>query len=279
MFRSDSTPRALRGVALAALLATIPVTPAHAQFGKLIKKAAQGAVQGAAQGAAKNAAQNATGNASNATPKADDGAVAITAQSLDALLAALGPSVKAAQDFDARRARYEQQHARFQAHQTCRDSIKKAHPMPMAPTAAMLEAQQQYAQRAGALSQRLMAASQAGDTARTRAITDTVSMLGEQSENVYLPALKTCGAYVAPPTERPVRGGFRASAPTIPAGMTATQFGRLRERVAAWLLTNGTYTVSADEQAALTARKADLDTLTPLFRGNTLTWSSWGDLH
>jgi hypothetical protein len=140
-----------------------------------------------------------------------------------------------------------------------------------------VQALQSYSVRFGALMQRQAAALQAGDSARARALTDSAGVAGEQMENVLVPALKACGAYVGvPSTGRPEEP--QVAAPAVPAGMTARQFGRLRERVAAWLLTNGAYGVGDDERAALEARRQELAALTPLFRGDTLAWSSWGDL-
>src|SRR5690349_11262266 len=103
-------------VALVALLTTVPVHAAHAQLGKFIKKAAEGAVQGATQGAVQSAAST------PARSTREEAIVAITPQNLDALLAALAPTVKAAQAHEARRARYEEQTARFERHRACRDS-------------------------------------------------------------------------------------------------------------------------------------------------------------
>jgi hypothetical protein len=269
-----------RAIVFAALLAVVPTGTAHAQFGKLIKKAAQGAMQGAAEGAAQNAAKNAAGGSAR-----EESAVTITPQNLDLLLAALGPTAKAAQEEEAQRSRYWAQQKKLEAHQACRDSIKAKY--PVSPLAAQspekIKAMQDYSLKSGPLAERYSQALQSGDQAKARVYADSVGAAGEQLEAIYTPQLKACGAYVSAPTEESSKrrhgGGDEASqAPKVPAGMTATQFGRLREKVAAWLLTDGKYKVSDDEKAALDARKQELDALTPLFRGNTLVWSSWGDL-
>ncbi len=57
--------------------------------------------------------------------------------------------------------------------------------------------------------------------------------------------------------------------------MTQTQFGLLRERVAAWLLANDKrYTYSGPEQQALESRRAALAPLTPFFRDRSVEWRS-----
>jgi hypothetical protein len=271
---------AARALALAALLSVVSPAAAHAQFGKLIKKAAQGAMQGAAEGAAQNAAKNATGGERTR----EDAAVTITPQNLDLLLAALGPTAKAAQEEEAERTRYWAQQKKFEAHRACRDSIKSKYPVN--PIAAQspdkIKAMQDYSIKSGPLMERYAQALQSGDAQKAQVYADSAGAAGEQLELIYTPQLKACGAYVSAPTDESKgrHGGDDEAgrAPKVPAGMTATQFGRLREKVAAWLLTDGKYKVNDDERSALDARRKELDALTPLFRGNTLAWSSWGDL-
>jgi hypothetical protein len=271
--RSAISHRARASVLAALVTVILAPTSAHAQLGRVLKKAAQGAVQGATQGAKEPAP-----NAAASVESRKEPAIPISARSLDALLTALGPSVRTLQDYEARRARYDEENGRFERHRACRDSVKKAHPVNgAAQTPAVVQAMQSYSVRYGALMQRQAAALRAGDSTRTRALTDSAGVAGEQMENVLVPALKACGAYVGVPSiARPEEP--RVGAPAVPAGMTARQFGRLRERVAAWLLTNGAYDVGDDEREALEARKQDLAALTPLFRGDALVWSSWGDL-
>lgn len=267
MTRPAHTRRLRRGLLLAALAAAaLPIAPAHAQLGRLIKKAAQGAVEGAARGAARDAAPAATG-----AP-----AIAITSESIDQLLAALAPSVEAATAYEAARVRHETGTAKLEAHRTCRDSVKKAFGGVMAPSAASMDAQVEYGSKVSELMLRMNAAQQAGDAARSRALLDSVGVLGEAMENTMLPALRKCGAYVPAAPDSP--RAPQVAPPKVPAGMTATQFGRLRERVAAWLLTDGAYTVGDDERGALDARRKDLAPLAPLFRGHALQWASWSDL-
>jgi len=284
MSRIDIPRRAARHasrvIALAALLSVVSPAAAHAQFGKLIKKAAQGAMQGAAEGAAQNAAKNATGGERTR----EEATLTITPQNLDLLLAALGPAAKAAQEEEAQRTRYWAQQKKFEAHRACRDSIKSKFPVnPLAAQAPdKIKAMQDYSIKSGPLMERYAQALQSGDTRKAQVYADSAGAAGEQLELIYTPQLKACGAYVSAPTDdsKGHHGGDDEAgrAPKVPAGMTATQFGRLREKVAAWLLTDGKYKVSDDERSALDARKKELDVLTPLFRGNTLAWSSWGDL-
>jgi hypothetical protein len=73
--------------------------------------------------------------------------------------------------------------------------------------------------------------------------------------------------------------GSAASKIAQPAGMSATQFGLLRERIAVYLLTRGKEDpFTPAERSALDARLNELDKLTAYFRDGALEWSSWSDL-
>lgn len=68
------------------------------------------------------------------------------------------------------------------------------------------------------------------------------------------------------------------------AGMTTSQFGRIRERIALWALiqeghakpTEGRFTDA--ESQALQVKASELKTLAPFFRDGSLSWTNWGDL-
>lgn len=274
MSRPAVTPRARRALLLA-VAALVPFAPgtAHAQLGKLIKKAAQGAAQGAIQGEVKGAADGAPARAESrgAAP------IAISSQSIDALLSALGPTAAAAAQYESARARHDAQRTKHERHRACRDTVHRRYQSAtLVPTRATMDAQVAYGTKVAAIMERYTAATQAGKADAAQAMLDSAGALGEAMENDLIPALKQCGAYVPTPGESPRAPDLPA--PQVPPGMTPTQFGLLRERVAAWLLTDGAYKVGPDEKSALEGRAKDLAPLGPLFRGHTLRWTSWGDL-
>lgn len=260
-------------LSLAASLA-VPATAAQAQFGKLIKKAAQNVVQGASEAAASNGASS----ASNGSGNRGESAVEITPQSIDALLTALGPSMRAATAYENARASYEAQQAKYEAYGKCRTDVKRAHQNDvMVPSPATMQLQIDAGTQVAELMTRYAAAQQAGDAARTHALLDSASVIGERAENVLIPQLRTCGPHVGQPSGAKPEASS-VPTPKVPNGMSATQFGLLRERVASWLLTNGQSRVSPNERSALDARKGDLAPLAPLFRGQALAWANWSDL-
>jgi hypothetical protein len=116
-------------------------------------------------------------------------------------------------------------------------------------------------------------AQQAGKLALARAYADTVEQLQQAVEEASFPALRPqCGA---PPREpAPLAAPAKAApapVPAIPAGMTAYQFGVMRERVGAWLLADGAGgALRPAESAALESRRAALEGLRPYYA--IVTW-------
>lgn len=114
-----------------------------------------------------------------------------------------------------------------------------------------------------------------------RVIEGSLAVLDYRSKVILFPALGECGLPPKKPAEspKPAEGASPAQQIVPPAGMTATQFGVLRERVDVYLLTRGKDDpFTPAERSALDARMSDLSAFTPLLREGTLEWSSWGDL-
>jgi hypothetical protein len=110
---------------------------------------------------------------------------------------------------------------------------------------------------------------------------DSMDLAGLEVLVIQYPSLATCGKPAprplpppAPPT--PTQGEMIAE---TPGGMTGTQFGRLRELIAVYLLTSGEAPgFSNAEQSAFGARSKELAALEPLFRSGALEWARWDSL-
>jgi hypothetical protein len=277
----------------AALLAS--ATPAHAQFGKLVKRAteaAAGAAAGRVTGAAadrvgEKAGEKAGIGGGRSGASSDGDRLEITAERLDAFLVAMRGPVEAARQraaFADRRTAWEKAAAdhktRKVAYEQCQTRVMSAGAPTL--TAATAARQERLSDMISAVADQAVKAQEAGNTALVRRLADSSEVLRSAMTRVLFPALaQRCGAEPlgdgppAPTDEAPDRNG-PAFRPAVPAGMTARQFGTLRERVAAWLIaTDRRYVYAPAELQALESRRAALDPLAPLFRGDHLVWGSY----
>ena len=97
------------------------------------------------------------------------------------------------------------------------------------------------------------------------------------------PGIKKCGQRPVQPPEPPAANSSGTQlAASAKSDFTRDQFGRFRERVGAWVLTQGKgdqrMTFTTSEHAVLKARSKDLAVLEPFFRDGSISWSYWGDL-
>lgn len=271
---------------------------ASAQLGKL-KRMGADAIKDAAKdklGMDKKApptdAATASGGAKAAgIPMLDDNRIAL-------VLASLAPQVKAAQiraDAAAATAAYE---AKQKASGECFERASKTvNPMSLGEfsrrNATQIEALQA---QTNAMQQRLNAAMQANDLRKQAYLDDSVTVLTERG--VLLTMGATCTREFAPPVvvEARVRSQQEPSdtdrarfdpGEATRGALTRTEYGILRERIALWTLmqanpvlkdTGKEGVFSAEEQAALTKRSAELAKLAPLFKSNAMLWQTWGDL-
>lgn len=281
------------GVACGTALVAASAAPAHAQFGRLVKRAAAAATEaaaGAAAGRATNAAAakaGVTSGAADAGEARDADQLDITAERLDAFLVAMrGPAAAAEQRaaYAGRRAAWDKATAdyadRNRVYDACRTRFVSNTRPDVSPAA--LARQERIANTVTALADRSVQAQQAGNTALVARLADSVEVLQHATEQVLFPTLaRSCGARPTKPASEPPSDDAPAAngpafRPAVPAGMTPRQFGTLRERVAAWLLAaDRRYVYAPAEQQALESRRAALAPLTPLFRGDHLAWGSY----
>jgi hypothetical protein len=118
-----------------------------------------------------------------------------------------------------------------------------------------------------------------GDREFSRMMQDTMKVAQANMMLYLFPFVSSrCGAM-------PAGGGDRPAAPgplTLPAGMTANQFGLLRERLALALAypsqSTGRFALSPEEQAVVTARSRDLARFATAAKDKSIRFSTWEDL-
>lgn len=290
-----STPRIWLGAAVALTLAAAPA-PAHAQLLKRIKQAA-------AEKAAEAAGRKVLGEDSASAPAAADAPAAsrgasssaaarssgpakldITGERVALFLTAMEPALDAARERDA----YLAAKKRRETYDQCVVDVQVKNAQAAArgenvagPTKAQQAEMDRIADRGGVLVEEMMAAQQRNDTAKVR-------LLSEESErNLFrmtmlaTPAIgKVCGATPPPKAMEPDAARMKEkSRPRRIDGMSATQFGRMRERIAMYLVASDKPNdLSAEERAAVDARRADFAPFVKAWKDGSLEWSYWGDV-
>ncbi|HYW51361.1 MAG TPA: hypothetical protein VE861_12185 [Gemmatimonadaceae bacterium] len=257
-------------LAVCTLATVLTVTTAQAQLLGRMKRAVQERVQEPVR-----AGDGGRRGATDATR------LEITPERLDAFVVAMRPLVQRAQALQAERDMETVRVRREKEYDACVERVVRAAngvPAPMTPDNA--ERLGAMTEQVTAIMGRYNAAAASGNIAALNAILDSADALGAKARIVQFPGLSACGL----PAPRPTR-----SAP-LPAnqgeliaagagGMSAGEFGRLRERVAVYLLTQGSGDTYNDvERGALQSHSADLATLAPLFRSGVLDWAQWGSL-
>lgn len=290
--RARRAHRALAAATLLGAAASLALAaPAEAQLLKRVKQAAQERLAGAVveQGAEKAgvapaaAPAAAPAGAATAAPgaKRSKSELEITPERLDAFLVAMKPMAADAQRKRAEAARQAEYKARQEKWQSCAQRVQAQIQVSRTmPTPAGTEASREPLERQTALMERASKL-YATDPMRAALVQDSSSGAMYDATVAMFPAFKSCGSYVYMPAPLPgtPAPGAPAAKPALPAGMSATQFGIMRERIAAFVLTNGTEgKVSDGERTALDAKRAELAPLAALFKDGTLAWESWGDL-
>jgi hypothetical protein len=302
--RSSSLLRPAVLVAAAAALAA--PSAAEAQLGRL-KKAAAGAIADRAADAAArrvlgdSAAPASAGSASaprdasssaSAAPASSRGPekLEITSARVDTFIVAMRPLVAAARERQA----FLDLQKREQEWEACRGRVVQATAMAMASgdrsalpsdaTQAKIDALIEQNLKAG---ERMLAAAQAGNTALQQAIADSMMVVNEQAQALQYPRIATeCGKKVVAPKapagelrEDGTVASHVAPDQSATGGWSATQFGRLRERLAIYLVSpEKANDLTPEERAAIDARRADLAPFAAAFAAGTMEWQGWGDV-
>jgi hypothetical protein len=280
------TPHPARVALAASLGVALLAAPAaaHAQFGGLLKRAAAAAAEKAGE---KSGVRGAAEQGGGAAPAGalDASLVDITPERLDAFVAGMrGPVEGARRRVAATAAQEAWRTAKvdFVSRQSARDACLKTFAQRATPVMsnAAVRRMSQVGERLPQLAMQQSQAEAAGNTQRAEQLRDSLDVLtGQYFELQYPGSTRACGTPPRRPSETPPPEGPKADdpafRPALPAGMTPTQFGLLRERVAAWLLASDKrYTYGDQERQALESRRAALAPLTPFFRDRSVEWRS-----
>ena len=309
---SRLTSHSFRSIVLAAAavagLSAAP-RPADAQLMGRLKKAAAGAVADRAADAAArrvlgdsaaapaDAAAPAGGAAasrSGSTPAAaasrGPDKLDITSARIDTFIVAMRPLVVAARErqafVDLQKKEQEWQECRGRAIQESTAAMMSGDRSKL-PSPAAQKQIDAYLDHNSKLSEQMVAAMQAGQMERQQQLADSMMVINEKAQALQYPAIGTqCGQKVvapkAPAGELREDGSIASTVGPDRAatgGWSPTQFGRLRERIALYLVAPDKATdLSADERAAIDARRADLASYAAAFTAGTMEWKSWGDV-
>ncbi len=206
----------------------------------------------------------------------------ITTERIDVFLLAMQPVVAYADAVQTARAAQLTYDERQQEITACKERVGRAGAVRQATlTVAQQEQIGLLAVRNTELLATYQAAAAAGNIRAASAALDSMDLAGHDAQVMQYPALATCGKPAPrplppPPPPAPIQGEIIASSP---GGMTGSQFGRLREMIAVYLLSNGRESSFTDaERSAFEQRGAQLAALTPLFRSGALEWARWEGL-
>lgn len=300
--RSQVTPRSLTTkvaqplVSLSCLFVlflyfSVPVT-AHAQLGKL-KKMGTDVMKDKAKEAA--GVKNPEGTPANGGARID---YAITEERLTGIMDYLAPLVDEAE----RQASYRHSVSAYKAQlDAASDCVNKgsASVTPDIEASMSPKVQALMAKTTG-YTEKLNAANATKNYRAIIAYSDSAAVSQVQFATLMFPSLK-CPAVpyksaamidAEAATMAQQRSGQSSAATatshTVPAanraGLTTGQFGRIRERMAIWLLVqSGDLPATADkftdaEQALLTGKGDALKRYGPLFKDGIMPWATWGDI-
>ncbi|GLC25495.1 hypothetical protein [Roseisolibacter agri] len=292
-----TAPHIWLGAAVALTVAAAPA-PAHAQLLKRIKQAAT-------EKAAEAAGRKVLGGDSASAPAAADAPAArgtssaaasasarssgpakleITGERVALFLTAMEPALDAARERDA----YLAAKAKRQQYDKCVGDVQVKNAQAMArgedvptPTKAQQAEMDRIADRGTVIVNEMMAAQQKNDTAKIRVLVE------ESERNLFrmtllaTPAIgRTCGTTPPPKAVEPDEARMKEkSRPRKVDGMSATQFGRMRERIAMYLVApEKGNDLTPEEKSAIDARRADFAPFVKAWKDGSLEWSYWGDV-
>ena len=298
-----------REILLAAAAVALAVPgQADAQLMGRLKKAAAGAVADKAADAAARRVLGDSAAAAAESPAADApsrGASArssstsasrapevleITSARIDTFIVAMRPIVQAARDREAFAARQR----KAKEWEECQARVMQSSAEAMArgtasagPSEAAQKQIDALLDQSMALSEKMIAAGQAQDTQKQQFWADSMMVLNEKAMALQYPRVtKECGEKVVAPKEPTGEVGedgrvisYTAPDRAATSGWTPTQFGRLRERLAIYLVApDKASDLKPEERAAIDARRADLKPYADAFAAGTMEWKGWGDV-
>ena len=286
-------------------LAAVSAAPAQAQLLKRIKQAATEKIAdkavdkavdragGSSSTAPADAPADASGGSTGAAPGVNHGSqgiyksttqtsagsskVEITNERITQFIDAMGPVIAAGREVRAERAAKEQLES---YHKCSAEAMLKG---PGTLTDAQSKESERLAEQVSALSGQMLAASGSRDTIRINQANDSIQVLSDKQMRLIYPAIAKCGPRPAKRAPSNIQTNYDGTitnpAPSRIAGMTPAQFGRMRERIALYLVApQKPNDLSPEERGALDARSKDLADISAGFKSNLYNWQSWSEL-
>ena len=290
-------------LAATAVTLAVPAAPAHAQLLKRIKQAAAEKAAEAAgrkvlgeeakdstpaaandsatpSRATSSAASRATSSAASARPSGPS-KLEITPERVTHFLVAMEPAVAASRE----RAAHAAAERKLEDYHKCMALAgqKQTEAMMKGQATSPTKAQQAEIDRIMAandgLSQALLAAMAASDTARTRVLSDSSLRMNFRASMLMNPMIgKLCGDK-APTKPEPLdeQRMRKAALPKRIEGWTPAQFGLMRERIAMHLLMPEQSPLTPEERSAVDGKRAGFQPYLAMWR-ETGDWKSWGEI-
>ncbi len=224
--------------------------------------------------------------ASSASPKRDNGRVTITPETIQVFLTAFDEEIAWHRNEARIAANLKAWEKGVYDYEACK---QKAMTDPSAMEGANQAEADKYLEISSRLADEALKVMQANDTTRMRILGDSAQLVSDLGMRAMIPGIKKCGSKPPKPTEKPFEGGSRKAlvSAEAKAQFTGTQLGVLRERIGAYVLSNGKFgpgytseymVFSEAELAALAEAMPKLKKLEPHFRDGSLGWGSWYDL-
>ena len=296
--------RPLQSIAAALCLAAVTAAPAHAQLLKRIKQAATDkiadkAVDKAADraGVPSSAApsDSASATTSGAPARVNRGSqgvystvqptsagaqgskLDITDERIVAFIDAMEPVVAAGRELRASRDAQKQ----LETYTTC--SANAMLKGPQALTAAQDAESDRITAQISKLTTALLADGGTRDTMRINATNDSIQTLSDRQQRLIFPAIAKCGARPAKRAPSRITADYNGTitnpAPKRIAGATPAQFGRMRERIALYLIDpQRANDLTPEERGAIDGHAKQLADIGAGFRSNLYNWRTWSEL-
>jgi hypothetical protein len=295
-------------LAAAAVALAVPGQAEGQLMGRL-KKAAAGAVADKAADAAARrvlgdsaaaaaespapgtSARGASARSASASASRGPELLKITSARIDTFIVAMRPVVQAAREREA----YAATRKKAQEWEECRGRVIQATAIAMSrgegePQSPAVEKQiDALMEQSEKIIENMLAAQKAQDYAKQVFWSDSGMVINDKVQLLQYPRIgRECGAKVPMPKDPNAGGEVREdgsvgskAAPDRAAtgGWSPTQFGRLRERLAVYLVApDQASDLKPEERAAIDARRADLKPYADAFAAGTMEWKSWGDV-
>lgn len=282
-------------LAAAVCAVTFTAAPAHAQLMKRIKQAAADKIADKAVdkavGSSSDTASAAPPDASGRVNRGSQGVygpqrasaststkIEITSERVIAFISAMEPVLAAGREIQAQRDAEQ----REKTYHACSANAMLKGPGQM--TKAQEAESDRIADQISKLTDQMLAASGAQNSTLAMQLTDSIQVLADKQQRLIYPAIGKCGARPAKRSSGSAArmdagGSITNPAPSRIPGMSAGQFGLMRERIAMYLIApDRPNNLSPDEKNAIDSHSKELGDIAAGFKSNLYNWQTWSEI-